>query len=112
MATHLKDELNRKYNGDWHCFVGRNFGSYVTYEAKHYIYFYLGQYGFLLFKTVKSGWFLECDFVICWDFMWICYEIVNKSFKIFAIIFAVIIDLIDKISKKLINIKDSSLNRY
>lgn len=55
MATHLKDELNRKYNGDWHCFVGRNFGSYVTYEAKHYIYFYMGQYGFLLFKTVKSG---------------------------------------------------------
>lgn len=62
MATHLKDELNRKYNGDWHCFVGRNFGSYVTYEAKHYIYFYMGQYGFLLFKTVKSGWLVCLDF--------------------------------------------------
>jgi dynein light chain LC8-type len=55
MATHLKDELNRKYNGDWHAFVGRNFGSYVTYEARHYIYFYIGQYGFLIFKTVKNG---------------------------------------------------------
>ena len=54
IASHLKDELNRKYNGNWHCFVGRNFGSYCTYEAGHYIYFYIGQYGFLMFKTVKN----------------------------------------------------------
>uniref|UniRef100_A0A4W4G2E1 Dynein light chain n=1 Tax=Electrophorus electricus TaxID=8005 RepID=A0A4W4G2E1_ELEEL len=26
----------------WHCIVGRNFGSYVTHETKHSIYFYLG----------------------------------------------------------------------
>jgi uncharacterized membrane protein len=25
-----------------HCIVGRNFGSYVTHETKHFIYFYLG----------------------------------------------------------------------
>lgn len=29
-----------------------------------------------------------------------CYDFVDKSFKIFAIIFAVIIDLFDKIGKK------------
>ena len=28
---------------DRHCIVGRNFGSYVTHETKHFIYFYLGQ---------------------------------------------------------------------
>ena len=33
----------RKYNPTWHCVVGRNFGSYVTHETKHFIYFYLGQ---------------------------------------------------------------------
>lgn len=55
IASHLKDELNRKYNGNWHCFVGRNFGSYVTYEAKNYIYFYIGQYAFLVFKTFKTS---------------------------------------------------------
>ena len=54
IASHLKDELNRKYGGDWHCFVGRNFGSFVTYETGNYIYFYISQYGFLLFKTPKS----------------------------------------------------------
>ena len=40
-----------QYNGVWHCIVGRNFGSYVTNEQKHYIYFYQGQIAVLLFKT-------------------------------------------------------------
>lgn len=40
-----------QYNGVWHCIVGRNFGSYVTNEQKHYIYFYQGQTAVLLFKT-------------------------------------------------------------
>ncbi|KAK1328707.1 hypothetical protein QTO34_012282 [Cnephaeus nilssonii] len=36
-------EFDKKYNPTWHCIVGRNFGSYVTHETKHFIYFYLGQ---------------------------------------------------------------------
>jgi dynein light chain LC8-type len=40
-----------QYNGVWHCFVGRNMGAYMTYESKHYIYFYIGQTAVLLFKT-------------------------------------------------------------
>ena len=31
------------FSPTWHCIVGRNFGSYVTHETKHFIYFYLGQ---------------------------------------------------------------------
>lgn len=46
-------EFDKKYNPTWHCIVGRNFGSYVTHETKHFIYFYLGQVAILLFK---SGW--------------------------------------------------------
>jgi hypothetical protein len=34
-----------------HVIVGRNFGSYVTHETKHFIYFYLGQVAILLFKS-------------------------------------------------------------
>ena len=34
-----------------HCVVGRNFGSYVTHETKHFIYFYLGQVAILCFKS-------------------------------------------------------------
>lgn len=55
IASHLKDQLNRKYNGDWHCIVGRNFGSYTTYETGHYIYFNIAQYRIFLFKTPKSS---------------------------------------------------------
>eukprot|EP00438_Fugacium_kawagutii_P008059 Skav223968 [mRNA] locus=scaffold3540:328665:330351:- [translate_table: standard] len=40
IAAFIKKE---KYNPTWHCVVGRNFGSYVTHETKHFVYFYLGQ---------------------------------------------------------------------
>ncbi|EGW10588.1 Dynein light chain 1, cytoplasmic [Cricetulus griseus] len=47
----LSQEFDKKYNPTWHCIVGRNFGSYVTHETKHFIYFYLGQVAILLFKS-------------------------------------------------------------
>jgi len=53
IAGYIKKEFDKKYNPTWHCIVGRNFGSYVTHETKHFIYFYLGQVAILLFK---SGW--------------------------------------------------------
>ena len=51
MAAFIKKEFDKKYNPTWHCIVGRNFGSYVTHETKHFIYFYLGQIAVLLFKS-------------------------------------------------------------
>lgn len=53
IAAYIKKEFDKKYNPTWHCVVGRNFGSYVTHETKHFIYFYIGQVAVLLFK---SGW--------------------------------------------------------
>ncbi|KAK7502770.1 hypothetical protein BaRGS_00006020 [Batillaria attramentaria] len=50
-AAFIKKEFDKKYNPTWHCIVGRNFGSYVTHETKHFIYFYLGQVAILLFKS-------------------------------------------------------------
>lgn len=35
----------------WHCFIGRNFGCFVTHEASKFIYFYVGQMGICLFAT-------------------------------------------------------------
>ena len=41
-----------------HCgyahYSGRNFGATVSFEKKNCIYFYLGQKGFLIFKTVNN----------------------------------------------------------
>ncbi len=51
IAASIKKEFDRKYNPTWHCIVGRNFGSYVTHETKHFIYFYVGQVAVLLFKS-------------------------------------------------------------
>jgi dynein light chain LC8-type len=41
IACYIKKEFDRKHNPTWHCIVGRNFGSYVTHETKHFIYFIL-----------------------------------------------------------------------
>ncbi|XP_023596487.1 dynein light chain 1, cytoplasmic-like [Trichechus manatus latirostris] len=51
IAAHIKKEFDRKYGPIWHCVVGRNFGSYVTHETKHFIYLYFGPVAILLFKS-------------------------------------------------------------
>ena len=51
IAAYIKKEFDKKYNPTWHAIVGRNFGSYVTHETKHFIYYYLGQVAILLFKS-------------------------------------------------------------
>ncbi|KAK3115603.1 Dynein light chain [Teratosphaeriaceae sp. CCFEE 6253] len=44
-------QFDERKGATWHCIVGRNFGSFVTHETKHFIYFYLGHCAILLFKT-------------------------------------------------------------
>ncbi|KAG8624842.1 hypothetical protein KVT40_007909 [Elsinoe batatas] len=51
IAHHIKKTFDDRKGATWHCIVGRNFGSFVTHETKHFIYFYLGHVAILLFKT-------------------------------------------------------------
>ncbi|EMF14603.1 dynein light chain [Sphaerulina musiva SO2202] len=51
IAQHIKRTFDERKGATWHCIVGRNFGSFVTHETKHFIYFYLGHCAILLFKT-------------------------------------------------------------
>ena len=51
VAAYIKKEFDKIFNPTWHCVVGRSFGSYVTHESKHFIYFYVGQLAILLFKS-------------------------------------------------------------
>jgi dynein light chain LC8-type len=51
IASFIRREFENKYNPTWHCIVGRNFGSFITHETKHFIYFYTGQVAILLFKA-------------------------------------------------------------
>ncbi|KAA0195055.1 Dynein light chain flagellar outer arm [Fasciolopsis buskii] len=51
VAAYVKKHFDAKFSPTWHCIVGRNFGSYVTHETKHFIYLYIGQVAVLLFKS-------------------------------------------------------------
>ncbi|KAG7128342.1 Dynein light chain like protein [Verticillium longisporum] len=51
IAQQIKKTFDERKGPTWHCIVGRNFGSFVTHETKHFIYFYLGHCAILLFKT-------------------------------------------------------------
>ncbi|RHZ51535.1 dynein light chain DYN2 [Aspergillus thermomutatus] len=51
MEKYHIEKFDSRKGATWHCVVGRNFGSFVTHETKHFIYFYLGHCAILLFKT-------------------------------------------------------------
>ncbi|KAL0659150.1 hypothetical protein Bca4012_079735 [Brassica carinata] len=51
IAENIKKEFDKVHGPTWHCIVGRNFGSYVTHETNHFVYFYLDQKAVLLFKS-------------------------------------------------------------
>ncbi|GJJ10871.1 Dynein light chain 1, cytoplasmic [Clathrus columnatus] len=51
IASSIKKEFDRKYGPTWHVVVGKNFGSYVTHETKHFIYFYIGPLAFLIWRS-------------------------------------------------------------
>eukprot|EP00741_Cyanophora_paradoxa_P023697 tig00021612_g22891.t1 len=50
MAMHVKQAI-AKPGQTWHCVTGRCFGAFVSHELKHFTYFYLGQQGFLVWKS-------------------------------------------------------------
>ena len=50
ISKYLKTFFDSKYGPNWHCCVGKHFASYVTYQSKHYIFFYVGQMAILLYK--------------------------------------------------------------
>ncbi|CAL8075685.1 unnamed protein product [Calicophoron daubneyi] len=51
IAAYIKKEFDSKHGPTWHCIVGRNYGSYITHETGHFIYFYSGQLAILLFRA-------------------------------------------------------------
>ncbi|KAL4260250.1 Dynein light chain [Pleurotus pulmonarius] len=51
IAAYIKKEFDRKHTPTWHVVVGKNFGSYVTHETKHFIYFYVGSLAILIWKS-------------------------------------------------------------
>jgi dynein light chain LC8-type len=50
ISNAIKQVFDNKYSPCWHCIVGKNFNAMVSYETKHYIFFYIKQVAVLLYK--------------------------------------------------------------
>ena len=35
----------------WHVTIGKNFGCHAVHEKQRFVYFYIGQFAFLLYKA-------------------------------------------------------------
>ncbi|KAJ1982389.1 Dynein light chain 2, cytoplasmic [Dimargaris verticillata] len=51
IAAFIKRKFDAEHQATWHCIVGKSFGSYVTHETQHFIYFYIDKLAILLFKS-------------------------------------------------------------
>ncbi|KFP56244.1 Dynein light chain 1, cytoplasmic [Cariama cristata] len=51
IATVVKREFEKKYGPTWHCILGRKFGSFVSHETKHLIFFLVLGVNVLLFEA-------------------------------------------------------------
>lgn len=51
IAAKIKRDMDTKFTPTWHVVVGKNFGSFVTHETKHFIYFYVDKMAFLIWKS-------------------------------------------------------------
>jgi len=50
-AQYIKRAFDEKYGPTWHCIVGSDFKAHVTYEAKTFVFFYVGRAAICLYKT-------------------------------------------------------------
>jgi dynein light chain LC8-type len=55
VARYITGEFGKKYKPIWHCIVGPDYETWVTYVKGFYIKFKLGEYKFLLFKSSVDG---------------------------------------------------------
>lgn len=51
VAENIKKQFDERYGEFWHVVVGRNFGCFATHETRMFIYFYLDDKAFMLFKA-------------------------------------------------------------
>jgi len=53
-ARLIKTDFDRRYGGQWHCVVGRQFGCYISHFQREFIYFYANSVAVMLFKTADD----------------------------------------------------------
>mmetsp|Transcript_51629 Transcript_51629/g.109705 ORF Transcript_51629/g.109705 Transcript_51629/m.109705 type:complete len:107 (+) Transcript_51629:96-416(+) len=51
VAKKIKNYFDEKYDPYWHVTVGKNFGCHAVHEKQRFIYFYIDQFAFLIYKA-------------------------------------------------------------
>ncbi|KAA8495836.1 Dynein light chain, cytoplasmic [Porphyridium purpureum] len=51
VAQYIKQKFDELHGANWHCVVGKSFGSFCTHETGNFIYFYMNHMAVLLFKS-------------------------------------------------------------
>ncbi|TKR70506.1 hypothetical protein L596_022528 [Steinernema carpocapsae] len=50
-ARFIKEEFDSKFQGQWHCVVGKQFGCFVSHFEEDFAYFYVNSVAVMLFRT-------------------------------------------------------------
>eukprot|EP00921_Rhytidocystis_pertsovi_P005229 GHVQ01009053.1.p2 GENE.GHVQ01009053.1~~GHVQ01009053.1.p2 ORF type:complete len:107 (+),score=10.45 GHVQ01009053.1:287-607(+) len=51
IAQKIKKEFDERWGPYWHVTVGKNFGSYAVHEKQRFLYFYINQVAFMIYKA-------------------------------------------------------------
>lgn len=51
ISRHVKEFFDSKYGRTWYCIVGCDFRAFVSHEAKHFIFFYVGKLAICLYRA-------------------------------------------------------------
>mmetsp|Transcript_48248 Transcript_48248/g.88869 ORF Transcript_48248/g.88869 Transcript_48248/m.88869 type:complete len:109 (-) Transcript_48248:82-408(-) len=51
IAEKIKKHFDDNWGPYWHITVGKNFGCHAVHEKQRFVYFYIGQFAFLIYKA-------------------------------------------------------------
>ncbi|KPI83612.1 putative Dynein light chain [Leptomonas seymouri] len=60
IAQFMKEELDVKYGGDWHCVIGHSFGACVGHDTTHFIYFEIEGLYFTVWRMETTNAIKQC----------------------------------------------------
>eukprot|EP00442_Polarella_glacialis_P007935 CAMPEP_0115100458 /NCGR_PEP_ID=MMETSP0227-20121206/32585_1 /TAXON_ID=89957 /ORGANISM="Polarella glacialis, Strain CCMP 1383" /LENGTH=108 /DNA_ID=CAMNT_0002495895 /DNA_START=76 /DNA_END=402 /DNA_ORIENTATION=+ len=51
ISEKIKKAFDEKYKPYWHVTVGKNFGCHTVHEKQRFVYFYVDQFAFMIYKA-------------------------------------------------------------
>mmetsp|Transcript_56478 Transcript_56478/g.127171 ORF Transcript_56478/g.127171 Transcript_56478/m.127171 type:complete len:108 (-) Transcript_56478:80-403(-) len=51
MAEKIKKHFDENWGPYWHVTVGKNFGCHAVHEKQRFVYFYIDQFAFMIYKA-------------------------------------------------------------